>query len=359
MPSWWEVLGELAGRSGIGVEGGRKEGTQGHLPSSSHVSLPEGGPPGQGRVGQGMSPGVQEKKKWQWSCFWLLGTPWTVARRAPTSMGISRPEQLEWVATPFSRGFSRPEHWSGLPFPSPGDLPNPGIESGSPASQADSLPSEPPGKSKRRDSWKWLNAEALMTYDSTGWASPLSLESAPQPLTSSPQRCHSTVRWEPCKWRAGSSEPEFSRSSSTRSASLDCPITLGAPKKAGQTSSSWPANGRIMWKGRFRDPRLPWGLGKAWASEGCALFAEDVTGPLPHPCSPGSGAWRTVCLSRQDHGRPAGKCALRPLCTPIWPHAWGGGPGWGPGWLGISRPAEDACHYSWRVPSTQPSPAFL
>ena len=31
-------------------------------------------------------------------------------------------------------------------FPSPGDLPNPGIESRSPALQADSLPSEPPGK---------------------------------------------------------------------------------------------------------------------------------------------------------------------------------------------------------------------
>ena len=32
------------------------------------------------------------------------------------------------------------------PFPSPGDLPNPGIEPRSPALQADSLPSEPPGK---------------------------------------------------------------------------------------------------------------------------------------------------------------------------------------------------------------------
>ena len=31
-------------------------------------------------------------------------------------------------------------------FPSPGDLPDPGIEPGSPAMQADSLPSEPPGK---------------------------------------------------------------------------------------------------------------------------------------------------------------------------------------------------------------------
>ena len=33
-----------------------------------------------------------------------------------------------------------------MPFPSPGDLPNPGIEPESPALQADSLPSEPPGK---------------------------------------------------------------------------------------------------------------------------------------------------------------------------------------------------------------------
>ena len=32
------------------------------------------------------------------------------------------------------------------PFPSPGDLPDPGIEPESPALQADSLPSEPPGK---------------------------------------------------------------------------------------------------------------------------------------------------------------------------------------------------------------------
>ena len=45
-----------------------------------------------------------------------------------------------------SMGFSRQEYWSGLPFPSPGDLPDPGIEPGSPAFQADSLPSELPGK---------------------------------------------------------------------------------------------------------------------------------------------------------------------------------------------------------------------
>ena len=43
-------------------------------------------------------------------------------------------------------GIFRQGYWSGLPFPSPGDLPHPGMEPGSPALQADSLPSEPPGK---------------------------------------------------------------------------------------------------------------------------------------------------------------------------------------------------------------------
>ena len=58
-----------------------------------------------------------------------LWDPWTVTRHAPLSVG-----------------FSRQEYWSELPFPQPGDLPNPGIEPGSPALQADSLPSELPGK---------------------------------------------------------------------------------------------------------------------------------------------------------------------------------------------------------------------
>ena len=60
----------------------------------------------------------------------LFVTPWTVAYQAPLSMG-----------------FSRQEYWSGLPFPSPGDLPDPGIKPRSPALEADTLTSEPPGKS--------------------------------------------------------------------------------------------------------------------------------------------------------------------------------------------------------------------
>ena len=43
-------------------------------------------------------------------------------------------------------GFSSQEYWNGLPFPSPGVRPNPGIKPGSPALQADSLPTELPGK---------------------------------------------------------------------------------------------------------------------------------------------------------------------------------------------------------------------
>ena len=54
---------------------------------------------------------------------------WTVACLAPLSMG-----------------FSKQAYWSGLPCPSPGDLPDPGIRPGSVALQANSLPSELPGK---------------------------------------------------------------------------------------------------------------------------------------------------------------------------------------------------------------------
>ena len=46
-------------------------------------------------------------------------------------------------------GFPSQEYWSGLPCPSPEDLPNTDFEPGSPALQADSLPSEPPGKSNK------------------------------------------------------------------------------------------------------------------------------------------------------------------------------------------------------------------
>ena len=49
-----------------------------------------------------------------------------------------------------SMEFPSQEHWSGLPFSSPGDRPDPGIKPMSPVSpalQANSLPTEPLGKS--------------------------------------------------------------------------------------------------------------------------------------------------------------------------------------------------------------------
>ena len=55
-------------------------------------------------------------------------------------------DSLQSWQAPQSMRFSRQEYWSGLPCPPPGDLPDPGIEPMSPALQADSLPSEPPGK---------------------------------------------------------------------------------------------------------------------------------------------------------------------------------------------------------------------
>ena len=55
--------------------------------------------------------------------------PWTIACQPPLSMR-----------------FSRQEYWTGLPFTSPRELPEQGIEPGFHALQADTLPSEPPGK---------------------------------------------------------------------------------------------------------------------------------------------------------------------------------------------------------------------
>ena len=63
--------------------------------------------------------------------FEAFDAPWTVAPPGSSVHGILQARILEWIAIPFSR-----------------DLPNPGMEPGSPALQADSLPSEPPGKPK-------------------------------------------------------------------------------------------------------------------------------------------------------------------------------------------------------------------
>ena len=61
--------------------------------------------------------------------FPILCDPMDSSSPGSSVHGILQTRILEWVA-----------------IPSPGDLPDPGIEPRSPALQADSLPSEPPGK---------------------------------------------------------------------------------------------------------------------------------------------------------------------------------------------------------------------
>ena len=79
----------------------------------------------------------------QFSYIQLFATPWTVARQAPLSMGLSRQE-----------------YWSGLSCPPPGDLPHPGskpVSPAVPALQADSLllsHLESPGPTGILDHWK-------------------------------------------------------------------------------------------------------------------------------------------------------------------------------------------------------------
>ena len=89
----------------------------------------------------GLCPHSQKKKVkcYSLSPVWLFLTQWTTACQAPLSMG-----------------FSRQEYWSGLPFPSPGDLPDPEIEFKSPVLQADSSPSETPGKPH---TWKRMTSK--------------------------------------------------------------------------------------------------------------------------------------------------------------------------------------------------------
>ena len=46
-------------------------------------------------------------------CTWsLFLTLWTVARKAPLSMGILKARILEWVAMPSFRGSSQPRDWT-------------------------------------------------------------------------------------------------------------------------------------------------------------------------------------------------------------------------------------------------------
>ena len=79
-----------------------------------------------------------------------LFCPWDVLLKVKVL--VAQPCLTPWdpmnetLQAPLSMGFSRQGYWSCLPFPSLGDLPDPGIEPGSRAQEADSLPTELPGK---------------------------------------------------------------------------------------------------------------------------------------------------------------------------------------------------------------------
>ena len=78
----------------------------------------------------------------------LLGTPSMRAKSLQSSLTLGDPMDCSPSGSSVHEILQQ-EYWSGLPFSSPGDLPHPGIKPGSPALQADSLPSEPPGKPKQ------------------------------------------------------------------------------------------------------------------------------------------------------------------------------------------------------------------
>ena len=68
--------------------------------------------------------------------FQLFATAWTITPQAPLSVA-----------------FSKQEYWSGLPVLSPGVQSDSGIKHRSPDLQADSLPSELPGKPPKWDAY--------------------------------------------------------------------------------------------------------------------------------------------------------------------------------------------------------------
>ena len=115
---------------------------------------------GRGPASCGMQDLSSPKKR---KCYWLSSVrlfeiPWTAAHQAPLSKEILRQEYL-----------------SGLPLPSLGDLPDPGMEPRSPALQADSLPSEPPGKSI-------LSLVSSPTAFTEGSLKPLNHKGSPSPI---------------------------------------------------------------------------------------------------------------------------------------------------------------------------------
>ena len=66
-------------------------------------------------------------------------------------------------------GFARQEYWSGLPCPPPRDFPNPRTEPRSPALQADTLPSESPGKPKNTGVGSLALRQGIFLIQESNW----------------------------------------------------------------------------------------------------------------------------------------------------------------------------------------------
>ena len=128
---------QAPGRHAVRISKGPEQGRE----SSSHSHLQ--GQPEEEEVKRLVECSKQEgrcqiQKMTRWETLWsrcitqlclTLCDPMDCSPPGSSVHGILQARKLEW-----------------LPFPSPGDLPNPRIEPESPALQADSLPTEPPGK---------------------------------------------------------------------------------------------------------------------------------------------------------------------------------------------------------------------
>ena len=74
-------------------------------------------------------------------------------------------DPMDCSQAPLSMGFPRQEYWSGMPFSSSDS----GIEPRSPALQADSLPSEPPGKPKNTEVSRLSLLQGILLTRELNW----------------------------------------------------------------------------------------------------------------------------------------------------------------------------------------------
>ena len=80
-----------------------------------------------------------------------------------------RPHGLQPARLLCPWGFSKEEYWSGLPCPPTGEISNSGIEPRSPPLQADSLPTELPGKPKNTGVGSLLLLQVIFPTQELNW----------------------------------------------------------------------------------------------------------------------------------------------------------------------------------------------